>query len=365
MKSKKPKVLVAMSGGVDSSVTALLIKKQGYDAVGAYIKSWSRKKPEPGERIWTEERDLAKQVAEKIVGIPFTVLNIENDYKKNVIDAMVKKYRKGITPNPDVDCNEKVKFPLLLKAMKKLKTDYIATGHYIRIKRNKDGKCDLYRAKDETKDQSYFLYRLNQDKLKNAMFPLGNYTKKEVRKMAEKNNFPKFPKSGGGICAVGKINMKKFLLQRIKSKPGKILNPERKEIGTHDGVYYYTIGQRIGPRFGIDLNRGKVKQIKKWYVARKILKTNTLIAAPENHPLNFRKEITLNQPHWINEIPKSNMKILSRIRHVGELFPSTLTFNKNKYKITLSKPITGVSEGQAIVLYEGKKVLGGGVISFT
>lgn len=362
----QPKVLVAMSGGVDSSVVALLMKKAGYEVIGVFMKNWSdTKNLATGECRWREDRRAALKIATKL-NIPLITLDFEKQYKKLVVDEMFKKYSKGITPNPDVDCNEKVKFPLLLKAAKKLGADYLVTGHYARIKKDKKGKYELLRAKDETKDQSYFLYRLNQNELQLSLFPIGEYTKKQVREIAKKAGFSNFDrKSTVGICFIGKINLKKFLQKKIKPKSGKILDPEGKQIGTHDGIYYYTIGQRIGPRFGIEVEKHDKKgQVKKWYVARKILKTNTIIAAPENHFLNFRKEIFINQPHWINEIPKNNMKVLSRIRQVGELLPSTLKYSNRKYQIILDKPITGVSEGQAIVLYDGKKVLGGGIISF-
>ena len=355
-----------MSGGVDSSVAALMMKKKGYEVIGAFMKNWSdTKDPITHECRWREDRRVATKIAAKL-DIPLITLDFEKQYRKEVVDEMFKKYQKGITPNPDIDCNEKVKFPLLLKATKKIGADYLVTGHYARIKKDKKGKCELLRAKDETKDQSYFLYRLSQNDLKNSLFPIGDYTKKEIREIAQKNGFSNFNrKSTVGICFIGKINLKKFLQQKIKNKAGKIFDPEGKQIGTHDGIYYYTIGQRIGPRFGIEVEKKDKKgQVKKWYVARKILKTNTIIAAPENHPLNFRKEIWLNQPHWISETPKNNMKVLTRIRQVGELLSSKLKYTNKKYHIILNKPITGVSEGQAIVLYQGKKVLGGGVISF-
>ncbi len=385
----KTKVLVAMSGGVDSSVAALLMKKKGYEVVGAFMKNWSdTKDPITKECSWREDRRMALKIAAKLK-IPLVTLDFEKHYRKQVVEKMFKLYKKGITPNPDIDCNEKVKFPLLEKAAKKLKAEHIVTGHYARIKRvvndksilklsnkkvgsyvNKIGKYELLRGKDETKDQSYFLYRLSQKDLAKSLFPVGDYTKKEIREIAGKSSFPNFDrKSTVGICFIGKVNLKRFLQKKIKPKQGTILDPSGKQIGTHDGIYYYTIGQRIGPRFGIDLEREKGKEVKKWYVAKKILQTNTIIAAPENHPLNFRKEITLNQPHWINEKPNENKSynVKSRIRQVGELLSSKLSYNKSKkrYAVTLSKPITGVSEGQAIVLYQGKRVLGGGVISFT
>ena len=360
---KKQKVLLAMSGGVDSSVAGLLLKKQGYEIIGAFMVNWSDTKNKiTGECSWREERRMAIKIAAKL-GIKFITLNFEKEYKKDVVDEMFKNYKKGITPNPDIDSNKKIKFPLLIKEAKKLKCDFIATGHYARIKKF-NGKYELHRAKDESKDQSYFLYRLNQKHLQNTLFPIGDYTKLQIRKIAKKNNFLNYNKKGTvGICFIGKINLKNFLQKKIKPKKGKILDPDGNEIGEHDGIYYYTIGQRIGLRFGIEVEKSEKIQ-KKWYVARKILKTNTIIAAPENHPLNFRKDVIVKNPHWINAKPKNNLKVLSRIRQVGELLPSKLKYENKKYKIILSKAITGVSQGQAIVLYHGKKCLGGGVIGF-
>ena len=360
------KVLLAMSGGVDSSVAALLLQKQGYEVIGAFMKNWSIEPEEFSECPWQLEREYAIKVC-KILNIPLITLDFEKSYRKLVVDEMFKLYKKGITPNPDVDCNNKIKFPFLLKEAKKRKIPFIATGHYARIKKLK-GKNKLLRAKDESKDQSYFLYRLNQKDLHETIFPIGELTKPEIRNIAKKNKLPNWDKKGTvGICFIGKVNLKEFLQKRIPPKKGKILDPSGKIIGEHDGIYYYTIGQRLGPRYGIDVNRGKGEQ-KKWYVARKDLKKNEIIAAPEGHKLNFRKEITINNPHWILEIPNKSKKtkVYSRIRQVGELLPSILSYNKKqkKYNIKLNKSITGVSEGQAIVLYKGKTCIGGGVISF-
>ena len=360
---KKQRVLVAMSGGVDSSVAALLMIKKGYEVIGAFMKNWSQSKDELGECLWKEERKMAMKIASRLK-IPLITLDFEKQYKKEVVEKMFSDYRKGITPNPDIDCNQKIKFPLLIKEAKKLGADFVVTGHYARIKSN-----ELYRAKDESKDQSYFLYRLNQNELKHTLFPIGDYTKKEVRKIAEKNNFPNFnKKSTVGICFIGKINLKNFLKKKIKPKKGKILDPQENVIGEHDGIYYYTIGQRLGPRYGIEISKknDNKRNLKRWYIAKKNLKKNEIIAAPENHPLLYRKEIFLKRPHWINEKPKNNSKVFSRIRQVGELIPSKIFYDKNKkqFKVTLNKAITGVSQGQAIVLYQGKKVLGGGEIVF-
>ena len=362
---KKPKILLAMSGGVDSSVAALLLKKQGYEVIGAFMKNWSDTKNRiTGECQWKEDRKEAMKICSRL-GIPLITLDFEKEYKKSVVSPMFSMYKKGITPNPDVDCNNKVKFPLLWKAARKLGASLIATGHYARIKKVKGKNPELQRAKDESKDQSYFLYRLTTKDLEHTIFPIGNYTKKQVRKIAQKSKFPNFDrKSTVGICFIGKVNLKEFLQKKIKPKRGNILNPDGEVIGQHDGIYYYTIGQRLGPRFGIDINKGEGKEVKRWYVASKDARKNIIIAAPENHRLNYKKEIVLKSPHWINEKPEKRMKVLSRMRQVGELLPSLLKFSDGKYKVILKKPVTGVSEGQAAVLYQGKKVLGGGVISF-
>jgi tRNA-uridine 2-sulfurtransferase len=401
IKNPKQKVLLAMSGGVDSSVAALKLKKQGYEVYGAFMKNWSDTKNKiTGQCAWVEEREHAIKIA-SLLEIPLITLDFEKEYKRDVVDEMFKKYKKGITPNPDIDCNQKIKFPLLIKEAKKRGINLIATGHYARIKKRKIKKkskknpsvdssvwvggrfsamqgtdggenyiFELHRAKDESKDQSYFLYRQSQNDLKHTLFPIGNLTKKQVRKIAKKHNFQNHAKKGTvGICFIGKVNLKDFLSKKIKPKKGKILDPKGNQIGTHDGIYYYTIGQRLGPRYGFEISsrkNPKTKRMIRWYVAKKDLKKNIIIAAPENHPLLYKKEIKIKDLHLIDikksEIPK---RVLARIRQVGELLPATIKFNsKKESKVILDKSITGVSEGQAIVLYQGTKCLGGGVISF-
>lgn len=373
-----------MSGGVDSSVAALLLKKQGYDVYGAFMKNWSDTKNKiTGQCAWVEEREHAIKIATKL-DIPFVTLDFEKEYKKLVVDEMFKKYKKGITPNPDIDCNQKIKFPMFLKEAKKIGINLIATGHYARIKKKKDNyfvrgssagnevsRYELHRAKNESKDQSYFLYRQNQNDLAHTLFPIGNLTKKKVRKIAQKNKFQNANKKGTvGICFIGKVNLKEFLSKKIKPKKGKILNPKGKQIGEHDGIYYYTIGQRLGPRYGFEVERDKsTGRLRKWYVARKDVKKNIITAAPEDHPLNFRQKIIVKELHLIDEDKKQfkkNLprKLFSRIRQVGELIPSKVELKNKKLTVALNKPITGVSEGQAIVLYDKTKCIGGGVISF-
>jgi tRNA-specific 2-thiouridylase len=386
-KKQKTKILVGMSGGVDSSVAALLLKKQGYDVYGAFMKNWSDTKNKiTGQCAWVEEREHAIKIATKLQ-IPIITLDFEKEYKKLVVDEMFKKYKKGITPNPDIDCNQKIKFPMFLKEAQKRGINLIATGHYARIKKKNNkkffshisssgragnlkqkgddgGVFELHRAKDESKDQSYFLYRQNQNDLAHTIFPIGNLSKKKVRKIAKKHKFQNADKKGTvGICFIGKVNLKEFLSKKIKPKKGKILDPKGNKIGEHDGIYYYTIGQRLGPRYGFELQRQnpETKRMIKWYVAKKDVKKNIITAAPEGHKILLRKKITIKDLHLIDinkkDIPK---QVHVRIRQVGELIPATIKRNK----VILEKAITGVSEGQAIVLYEKTKCLGGGVIGF-
>ena len=361
----KQKILIAMSGGVDSSVAAMLMKNKGYEVIGVFMKNWSDSKNELGECTWKDERRMAIKICSRL-GIPLLNVDSEKQYRKEVIEKMFSDYKKGITPNPDIDCNKKIKFPVLLKFAKKIGAKYLVTGHYARIK--KSGKnFELLRGLDESKDQSYFLYTLKQNELKRLLFPVGNYSKKEIREIAKKNNLENWDKkSTVGICFIGKVNLKNFLQKKIKPRKGKIIDFNGNIIGEHDGVYYYTIGQRIGPRYGIDFKKNDENKsfVKRWYVAKKDVKKNILVLAPEEHPLNYRKEIVIKNSHWISSKPKNNSHLLARIRQVGELLPCRIIFKKNKIKIMLEKSITGVSEGQAIVLYHGKKVLGGGEIRF-
>ncbi len=365
MKQFKKKVLLAMSGGVDSSVAALLLQKQGYEVIGAFMKNWSdTKDPITGRCSWKEERKIAMKIASKI-NIPLITLDYEKHYRKLIIDEMYKNYKLGITPNPDVDCNNKLKFPFLIKEAKKRGIPLIATGHYARIKKTKKSFI-LQRAKQESKDQSYFLYRLSQNDLSNTLFPIGEFTKEQIREIAKKVGFPNYnKKSTTGICFIGKVNLKDFLKKKIKPKKGKILNPEGQQIGIHDGIYYYTIGQRIGPRFGIDIKKeiGYEQSMKKYYIAKKDAKKNIITVAPEGHKILYQKDLIIKSPHWINKTPKPG-KYYARIRNVGELLSSKLSFKKGKYFLELFEPITGVSEGQAVVLYKGKDVIGGGIINY-
>ncbi len=358
--ANKKTVLIGLSGGVDSSVAALLLKKKGYKVIAAFMRCFSESKnPLSNQCNWIEERRMAKKIANTL-NIPLITLNLEKEYNKQVIQPMFSAYKKGLTPNPDIACNTIIKFPLLWKAAKKYKADYIATGHYARIKKISN-EFQLLQGKDKTKDQSYFLAELSQKDISHTLLPLGNLTKSEVRKIAKKQNFPNYnKKSTRGICFIGKINMQSFLKQKIKNKQGKIRDTNDNILGTHPGIYYFTVGQRIGPRLNIKLNT-HLKE--KWYIAEKNKKTNTLIIAPENSPVLKKQRIRLIKFHKINprqSLQKQNLK--ARIRHLGILYKGKLTKQNNKYYFTFSKPIEQIAEGQYAVLYKGEQLVASGEI---
>ncbi len=350
-------VVIGLSGGVDSSVAALLLKKQGYKVIGAFMKNFSdTKNPLTNECSWVEEKIMAQKIA-NILKIPLVTFDFEKEYKKIVLEKMFKDYSNGLTPNPDIDCNTIIKFPLFWKKAKAIGADYIAMGHYARIKKSNLG-YNLLKGKDEKKDQSYFLYGLSQEDLSHTLFPLGNFKKSQIREIAKKNKFPNWDKkSTRGICFVGKTNIKSFLEKKIKNKTGKIISPEKEILGYHKGIYYYTTGQRIGTKEGLEKQTSQ-----KMYVAEK-LKNNSLIVVQKNHPLLKKQKIIIKNLHIINKKEKFlNENIKVRIRHLGSFLPGKLKIKKRKFVFYLSKPEIGIAEGQSIVLYKKEIVLGGGEI---
>lgn len=356
----KPRVLLGMSGGVDSSIAAYLLKKKGYEVIGCFLKCFSDSKdPLTGECSWKKERRMAIRIASQLE-IPFLTIDLEKEYKNEVIKPMFKDYQNGKTPNPDISCNRIIKFPWLLKEAKKRGIDYIATGHYARIKRG-GNEYYLLKGKDDDKDQSYFLYELSSNILKHILFPIGELKKNEVRNLAKKLHFPNWDKHGtSGICFIGEQNMKSFLEKRIKRKQGLVKDPNGNIIGSHDGIFYYTIGQRAHK--GIGINFKKIKEDnKKWYIAEK-RKPNTLIITPENHPSLARSKIIIKSLHLINKNNSIPLILKARIRHLGQFIPGKLTKSNGKYHFNLKSPSTGIAEGQHLVLYHGDKVVGGGEI---
>jgi len=314
----KTKVILGMSGGVDSSVAALLLQKKGYEVVGYFMNCGIRGKSKLWESSidWMRDERILKKVCKKL-GIRLIMADCEIGYEKKIIGPMFKDYERGLTPNPDILCNNIGKFPNLMKVAKKEGADFIATGHYARVKKGK-----LYRGRDKKKDQSYFICGLPQKILKKCLFPLGDLIKDEVRKIAKKNGFDNYDKrSSRGICYLGKIDMKKFLFSRIKEKRGEILDVNGEVIGTHPGVVFFTTCEKIGEAKGTSLNKTGRKKYsgEKLFVAKK--SGNRLVVAIAGSEELKTRKISLIKFKLIDGKEKVNgKKFKARIRHLGELW---------------------------------------------
>ena len=358
-KIDKIKVAVGLSGGVDSSVAALLLKQKGCEVTGVYMQCWDAK--EDGCTS-DEDRTSAVMVASKL-GIKFKSLNFVKDYNKRVIDYFYQEYREGRTPNPDIVCNKEIKFGIFLDWAIKNGFDYVATGHYAGvIPGSGDSPTKLLKGVDASKDQSYFLYRLNQQQLSKTLFPLGELTKTEVREIAKEHDLGTQNRPDSqGICFIGKVDIKQFLMREIKPKTGKVFHINGEEIGTHDGVWFYTIGQRHGfsvnKYFGLPL-----------YVVGKRVEKNELIVGHAKDVL--QNKFNVSDLSWISGVcPKVlahiGGKLLCdvRIRHLGELYSSEVIVNEDGIlAVTMQEDSFGVAPGQSAVFYLGNEILGGGII---
>jgi tRNA-specific 2-thiouridylase len=350
-------VYVGLSGGVDSSVSAAMLCKQGYKVVGVYMKNWT--KDLPGMPCpWIDDFQDAKRVAVQL-GIDFKVYDFEKHYRQKVVDYMLDGFKAGLTPNPDIMCNQEIKFKLFLDTALEDGADLIATGHYARTK---DGR--LFMARDNNKDQTYFLHRVSSNALKRTVFPLGELTKPRVRELAKKFKLATADKKESmGICFVGKVNIKEFLRQYIKEKPGKIIDSEGREVGRHDGAFFYTIGQRHGLEVGGGLP---------YYVVGKDIKKNEICVTTDLQDKRlWSREVRFTSVHWINGEPGKDQKLKVRLRHRAELIdvkmlnPST-TFRTGKsddfWIAELDEEVRALTPGQSAVFYSGAECLGGGIV---
>lgn len=341
------KVFVGLSGGVDSSVAALLLKQQGYLVTGVYMKNWSQSLP-GFSCPWKEDYQDAKRVAVQL-GIDFLLFDFEKQYKQKVVDYMLDEYRLGNTPNPDIMCNQEIKFKLFLEASMQAGADLVATGHYA-----KTDKGHLYKARDQKKDQTYFLYRVSSSALEKTLFPLGDYLKTEIREIATKNNLvTKDKKESMGICFVGKVGIKDFLANFVNTEPGPVIDQHGIEVGTHDGAIFYTIGQRHGLKVGGGLP---------YFVTAKDMATNTVFVTSQlDDDKLWSRNIELVSCHYINARPSKNKNYQVRIRHQGELLEAQIADSQ----IKLKDAVKALNPGQSVVIYDQREVLGGGIISTT
>lgn len=355
MRSQNKKVVVAMSGGVDSSVAAALLKQQGYDVIGVFMQFWYPSGENYGENrcCSLESYNEASAVAATL-DIPIHKVNFGRQFKKMIVDEFLKEHKSGRTPNPCVACNKFVKFDLLLKYAKTVfGADYLATGHYVKLTQDKSG-YKLSRSKDRAKDQTYFLYNLKQEQLKHLLFPLANYEKEQVRKLAQKLKLAIHAKPDSQeICFVGQ-SREDFLRRYLKLKPGEIIDAAGKVLGKHRGLPLYTVGQRTG----LGLSGGP------WYVAKIDLKNNRLIVTKNaKDKLLSNREVIFDKVNWLNgAIIKFPLKCSAQIRYRGKAESCRVEKSGKRFKALFDKPQQAVMAGQSIVFYHKDQLLGGGII---
>lgn len=358
--STKERVIVGMSGGVDSSVAALLLLQQGYAVEGLFMKNWEEDDSDGYCPASIDAAD-AQAVCDKL-GIPLHTVNFATEYWQRVFEYFLQEYSAGRTPNPDILCNKEIKFKAFLDYARSLGADLIATGHYAR-QQEKNGQQYLLKGRDNNKDQSYFLYTLGQAQLAPSLFPLGDLTKPEVRQIAEQAGFVNHAKKDStGICFIGERKFKDFLSQYLPAKPGKITTVDGQVIGEHQGLMYYTLGQRQG--LGIGGRKGA--QEKPWYVYQKDLANNRLIVGQEKaHPLLLSTSLICNQLHWVaGHPPAQEFTCAAKTRYrQADQACIVKQLSEDEFLVSFTQSQWAVTPGQSVVFYDGEICLGGGIIS--
>jgi len=359
MNNLSKNVVVGMSGGVDSSVSALLLKQQGYQVEGIFMQNWDADDKDP---FCSAQQDLtdARAVCDRI-GISLRTVNFSQDYWDKVFQHFLDEYAAGRTPNPDIICNKEIKFKAFLNHIQQLGAHYLATGHYVRCEQ-RHGEYILLKGLDNNKDQSYFLYTLNQEQLPYCLFPVGELEKSSVREVAEKNGFINHAKKDStGICFIGERKFKNFLQEYLLTKPGNIVSIHGKYLGQHDGLMFHTIGQRKGLKIGGC--RGASES--PWYVVAKELERNQLIVAQgQNHPHLYANGLFCRQLHWVSNIaPNQPFQCKAKIRYrQQEQFCNVTQIEDDCFQVIFDAPQRAITPGQSVVFYQQDRCLGGGVI---
>jgi len=350
------KIIVGISGGVDSAVTALLLKQEGHDVTGLFMKNWEEDDAD-GRCSAEEDLKMARAVCETI-GIPLKTVNFSTEYWDRVFSYFLAEYQAGRTPNPDVLCNKEIKFKAFLEHALTLGAECIATGHYARVHRD-GAQHRLLKACDANKDQTYFLYLLGQKELARTLFPLGELTKPQVRTLAQEASLPNFDRRDStGICFIGERDFKSFLARYLPAQPGEMRTLAGALMGKHDGAMYYTIGQRHGLGIG---GEGEA-----WYVVGKDVPRNILyVEQGEHHPALYSEALVARQLHWIDgDAPRLPRNLRAKTRYRQPDQDCCLTAQDNGLRVEFDAPQRAITPGQSVVFYDGEECLGGGVIEF-